>query len=1779
MKRNFKSAKFPRGMRFGAMLALSVLAAHSASAATEQWQGVPHVSATTNWTDANNWTAPQQTYYNQVQFTGTGANANTDFSVNNVLDSVTGVAQVPIWELDYVPVNGNYTTLINPGVTLVLNAGRGYLLVGADELNTANPAPSNAVETITITGAGATLSMVGNLYVNQGSPAAGDAHNVTLDLSGLDNFIDNGPSGGQNNEILVASSGAQRTHGTLYLARTNQITLGNDFLVCNQTFSNSVPCAVYLGQANTILTGSGNLTIGGFGTTTVGAWMKFNPAFLGGTNPPTASLGGTAGDGRIVNFWICNANGGPQVPGVALCDFTGGNVTLLARTMQLGQAGNAGVNALGTLTLDDGVVDVNNATIGAQEVSGGGTGAGVVNLNANTGLGTNATLRVNNTLTLAAVTGTLTAGTAGSININGGALVANNIVSGGGAARINVTNGSFAVTGTAGSAAAPLTGISSANSSINLAISRSSTNIVTTSLTTGGTSNVINITSVPPAPAYPVQVTLIKYAGAIGGAGYDFTLGTLPPLCAGHLSNNVANGSVDLVLTSGPLTDTWVGSVNGNWDTTTTNWSSGGPVLYSDGAFVQFLDGASNNTVNLTTSLSPGGTTVSNNILSYTFNGPGKLSGTGALAKGGTGILMIDNSGLNDFTGGVTIGGGTVQVGNGDTSGNLPSGAIVNNGVLAFDRTDNTTFSSAVSGSGSLIEEGAGSTLLVSGGSTFSGQVLVTNGSTLKVGGSSALGNSSGNVIVASGSTLDANGFTVTNTVLVAGTGVGGSGALTDSGGAIYDNPGPGFSPHITLTGDTTFTFPTRWDLGSAAGGNTLGTDGNPHNLTLNSSSGYFEWRNLTVLSPLANINIVAGNLGVTGSTTFGDPAATLAIYNGAALTIYGANVYINKQVDFQNGGTVNNAYGDNTMSGGMTLEPGFCTFSIGGGTSLSISNVLTGSGVFYLSGGTGTTTLSGNSPSFTGGVALYNGQLTLNGLIGSGITNLAGTTLAGSGTANGPVDISGAFLPGGLGAAGTFTAGGGLTLESSATLTMDLSSTIGGSNDRVAVTGNLTVNGNNISINPLSGSLASGSYTLFTYSGTLSGSFGTASTVSSSRYNFAIDTSTAHQVKLVVTGAGDLLAWNNAANNGQWDVQSSLNWSNLTTHAEDQFFTSDTVLLDDSIASAAHPLTTLTIPNGVVVVPNVITNNSATNYTITGSGKISGGASLVKLGTGTLNMSTMNDYTGNTTVAGGALQINGQLQGSSSPVGAASGTLYITNGATVIVNLQGGYPSGDIGFGAKPVVVSGAGAGGNGAIQNNGNPIYSDSSTLAGLGKSITLAGNTTIGGTARWDWGFPGQGVTLSTQGSNYNFTIIEPSYSQWSDLAIDTNLGNIDFYSTASSQQQWRVAAMGVSLGNPTNTLTLHSNVLMNIQHGDTVAGDNGYAKIIHVFPTAAFQFQPSGGAGDYRLASSFILDDGSAFAFYSGNGGSNSGTVINGTVTFNGLVHLQIGNSPVTFSNVISGTGGFYWDNYDNSVVFAAANTYQGITDIRSGRTLALVGNGSIGGSSNISIAASAVIDVSGRSDQKLTLNTGQVLQGSGTVNGSLLANSGATVVPGGSNTIGTLTVTGAVTLSGTTLMDLNKTAGTSDQIGGATSIAYGGTLSLNNLAGTLAAGDSFQLFSAGSYSGAFANISPSTPGPGLSWDLSALGSGTLKVAATATPPAFTGITVSGGNVVLAGKNNTGAGGTYHILSSTNVTLPLTNWIILTNGTFDGSGNFSFTNAVGTNRQQFYILRVP
>jgi hypothetical protein len=76
------------------------------------------------------------------------------------------------------------------------------------------------------------------------------------------------------------------------------------------------------------------------------------------------------------------------------------------------------------------------------------------------------------------------------------------------------------------------------------------------------------------------------------------------------------------------------------------------------------------------------------------------------------------------------------------------------------------------------------------------------------------------------------------------------------------------------------------------------------------------------------------------------------------------------------------------------------------------------------------------------------------------------------------------------------------------------------------------------------------------------------------------------------------------------------------------------------------------------------------------------------------------------------------------------------------------------------------------------------------------------------------------------------------------------------------------------------------------------------------------------------------------------------------------------------------------------------------------------------------------------------------------------------------------------------------------------------------------------------------------------------------------PGILRVSAKAGNFIMSGTNNSGPGGTYQVLGSTNLLLPRTNWMVLTNGSFDSRGNFSFTNAISIeNSEMFYMLRVP
>ena len=103
----------------------------------------------------------------------------------------------------------------------------------------------------------------------------------------------------------------------------------------------------------------------------------------------------------------------------------------------------------------------------------------------------------------------------------------------------------------------------------------------------------------------------------------------------------------------------------------------------------------------------------------------------GAITFNGNGITVL--TGSNNYQGATTIGGGTLQFGNGGTTGFLnPSYAIVDNGLLAFNRSDaisqGTNFSSAaITGTGGLVQAGPGM-LTLNNSNTYSGGTAISGG-------------------------------------------------------------------------------------------------------------------------------------------------------------------------------------------------------------------------------------------------------------------------------------------------------------------------------------------------------------------------------------------------------------------------------------------------------------------------------------------------------------------------------------------------------------------------------------------------------------------------------------------------------------------------------------------------------------------------------------------------------------------------------------------------------------------------------------------------------------------------------------------------------------------------------------------------------------------------------------------------------------------------------------------------------------------------------------------
>jgi hypothetical protein len=205
---------------------------------------------------------------------------------------------------------------------------------------------------------------------------------------------------------------------------------------------------------------------------------------------------------------------------------------------------------------------------------------------------------------------------------------------------------------------------------------------------------------------------------------------------------------------------------------------------------------------------------------------------------------------------------------------------------------------------------------------------------------------------------------------------------------------------------------------------------------------------------------------------------------------------------------------------------------------------------------------------------------------------------------------------------------------------------------------------------------------------------------------------------------------------------------------------------------------------------------------------------------------------------------------------------------------------------------------------------------------------------------------------------------------------------------------------------------------------------------------------------------------------------------------------------------------------------------------------------------------------------------------GTVRGNIIAGGGVSTINVNGGTLAVTANAGtaasalsALNLSGASL-HLNLDGNATTAVVNATSITASGTTitidSISNVIGNV----TLHLIS---YTGAdpFAGLTLAPLPVGYTGNLvDNSGSIDINLVPSAPPPSpsiGTITVISGGQVVISGTNNDGAGGTFKVLTSTNLAVP--GWSLLTNGSFDSTGRFAVTNSAGTNNQRFFRLQVP
>ncbi len=212
-----------------------------------------------------------------------------------------------------------------------------------------------------------------------------------------------------------------------------------------------------------------------------------------------------------------------------------------------------------------------------------------------------------------------------------------------------------------------------------------------------------------------------------------------------------------------------------------------------------------------------GGTALAAGSLNTDTTFAGVLTGGGAaFAKRGTGTLTL--TGASNYTAGTLIEDGTLQLGDGGTTGSI-TGMVINDGTLAFNRSNFLLFDGEISGSG-VVDVRDGAVALVAD-NTYTGGTVIRAGAALQVGDGGATGSITGDV--ANAGELY---FVRTGTTTFTGS-ISGSGNLTNQLGQLV------LTGNNSYTGTTTILAPVVVGDGGTTGSPGTGAIVNDASLTI----------------------------------------------------------------------------------------------------------------------------------------------------------------------------------------------------------------------------------------------------------------------------------------------------------------------------------------------------------------------------------------------------------------------------------------------------------------------------------------------------------------------------------------------------------------------------------------------------------------------------------------------------------------------------------------------------------------------------------------------------------------------------------------------------------------------------------------------------------------------------------------------------------------------------------------------------------------------------------